>query len=293
MSQEVTAYDLLISCPSDVSEYIPKIKQSVNFFNNLYGRYNNIVVRTLHWSENVPPDMKVPAQKKINKELVDSADMVVGFFGNRFGTPTNEYDSGTEEEIELMMANGKDVFVYFLDVHVSPKDIEQFKKVQGFKEKHDGLYCECSIEEFERKFFDHLLLHFNNKKAAHVPFRGGRSKKKILWVDDKPEYNVYERIELEHYGFDFTFSSSTQDALSKLREEKFSLIISDMKRREGPEEGYVLLKEVRKTDPKIPFIIYTGYPKVNYVTKVINCGGQGYTNDPTELVNLVLANFEK
>lgn len=294
MAQNVTAYDLLISCPSDVSEHIPKIEQAVDLFNNIYGRYNNIIVRTLHWSKSVPPSMEGLAQDIINEVIVSSADMVVGIFGNRFGTPTEKYGSGTEEEIVHMTKKGKKVFLYFLDVNGSLKDIDyaQYEKVQEFKKRCTGLYNECSIEMFERKFLGHLLLHFNIKKAAcDSRFREGSSKSKILWVDDRPEFNVYERRELEYYGLDFTLSLSTQQALSELRKDKFSLIISDMGRREGFEEGYKLLKEVRKFDQKIPFIIYTGYTKVEHITKVINCGGQGYTNDPMELVDLVLTNL--
>lgn len=45
MSTKVTAYDLLISCPSDVMEYVQKIENEVDRFNNFFGRSNNIVVR--------------------------------------------------------------------------------------------------------------------------------------------------------------------------------------------------------------------------------------------------------
>lgn len=295
MAQIVTAYDLLISCPSDVTEHIPKIERSVSLCNNLYGRYNNIIVRMLHWSTNVSPDMRDLAQRVINKEIVDSADMVVGIFGNRFGTPTKEYGSGTEEEIERMIANDKKVFLYFLNVPVLPKDIsfEQYNKVQEFKERHEGLYCESDVDEFEKKFFGHLSLHINKIAAHDSPSSEGSSRSKVLWVDDRPEFTVYERRELEHYGLDFTLSLSTRQALSELRKDKFSLIISDMNRKEGPEEGYKLLNEVRKSDQKIPFIIYTGHTAAEDVAKVTNCGGQGYTSDPMKLVDLVLVNLLK
>jgi PleD family two-component response regulator len=41
--------------------------------------------------------------------------------------------------------------------------------------------------------------------------------KRILWVDDRPENNLYPRRALEALGIQVTTSTSTQDALEKLR----------------------------------------------------------------------------
>ena len=86
-------------------------------------------------------------------------------------------------------------------------------------------------------------------------------KKEILWVDDRPENNVYERNTLEQYGLIFTLALSTQQALHCMKHKDFALIISDMGRKEGKHEGYVLLDAIRKNDKKIPFIIYAGSKK--------------------------------
>lgn len=40
-----------------------------------------------------------------------------------------------------------------------------------------------------------------------------------------------------------------------MKHDKFSMIISDMERKEGDREGYTLLEEVRKIDENIPYII--------------------------------------
>ena len=63
----------------------------------------------------------------------------------------------------------------------------------------------------------------------------------MLWVDDRPENNVYERQAFEEQGLHFRLALSTEEALQILKQEKFAAIISDMGRKEGPKEGYVLL----------------------------------------------------
>lgn len=52
-----------------------------------------------------------------------------------------------------------------------------------------------------------------------------------------------------------------------MKHNKFALIISDMGRKEGIREGYVLLEEIRKMDKKIPFIIYAGSKKKNMLMR--------------------------
>lgn len=220
MSKSIIVYDLLISCASDVSEHISKIEYAVNSFNNNYGRLNDIIIRTIHWSKNAYPitESGRSPQELLNRQIVDDADMVVGIFWTRFGTPTKEYNSGVEEEIERMLSQKKQVFLYFLDSPVSPSkfDWEQYAKVTEFKERHkkDGIYFEIKdVTSLATKFCEHLALYFDS--IIHGPaFKEENSKGEILWVDDRPENNVYERKTLEQYGLKFTLALSTQQALS-------------------------------------------------------------------------------
>ncbi len=297
MAKLCTVYDLLISCPSDVAKYVPMIELAANYFNNQFGRSNDVVIRTIHWSKNAYPAMGAPPQALLNRQIVDRSDMVVGLFWTKFGTPTEEYGSGAEEEIERMIAQGKPVFLYFLDVPVSPSEIDygQYAKVREFKKRHkaDGIYFEIKDpEHLAVKLCDHLALHFGS--VLQGPALKERNKPgTILWVDDQPENNAYKRKTLEQYGLEFTLALSTRQALSILRTQSFSLIISDMGRKEGPREGYVLLDELRKTDRATPFLIYSNLPKEGHAERVLRHGGQGYTNDPAELVKLVIQNLLK
>src|SRR5208282_4007639 len=80
----------------------------------------------------------------------------------------------------------------------------------------------------------------------------------ILWVDDRPENNVFVRQAFEGIGLSITLALSTTQALEILDNNKFSAIISDMGRKEGPREGYVLLDKLRNSGDQTPFFIYAG-----------------------------------
>lgn len=112
-------------------------------------------------------------------------------------------------------------------------------------------------------------------------------KKHILWVDDTPKNNSDERGVLETQGYEFTLAVSTNDALEKLAHQTFAAIISDMRRKEGAREGYVLLDCLRSRSIQIPFIIYAGSSLEVHRLEVLHHGGQGTTSSAVELLDML------
>ena len=165
--ERVTVYDLLISCPGDVIEYLELIKEAVDNFNKLYGYLNNIQVSVKHWSTDSFPESGDKPQELLNKQIVRDCDAAVAIFWTRFGTATDRYGSGTEEEIEEMLLAKKQVFMYFLDTPINPSEIneEQFAAVKNFKERYKdrGIFFTVKDKsEFKRQFTNHLTLYFLN-----------------------------------------------------------------------------------------------------------------------------------
>ncbi len=112
-------------------------------------------------------------------------------------------------------------------------------------------------------------------------------KRTVLWVDDRPENNVYERRAFEAFGFEFKLSLNTTDALSQLSISRFAAIISDMGRKEGPREGYVLLDALRERADSTPVFFYAGSASKAHRNETEEHGGQGCTNDANELFEMV------
>jgi len=113
-------------------------------------------------------------------------------------------------------------------------------------------------------------------------------KNKILWIDDRPENNVYERQAFEAEGIEFNLALSTNEAIEVLKDKKYAAIISNMGRKEGPQEGYVLLEKIRKSGDKTPFFIYAGSNAPEHKMMAIERGAQGSTNRPQELYEMVM-----
>jgi CheY-like chemotaxis protein len=111
----------------------------------------------------------------------------------------------------------------------------------------------------------------------------------VLWVDDRPSNNVYERKSLEALGARFVLSMSTEDALEKIRENHFDVIISDMGRPPDPRAGYTLLDQLRSEGVDTTFIIYAGSNAQKHKDEAKRHGALGSTNNPQELFRLVTA----
>ena len=88
-------------------------------------------------------------------------------------------------------------------------------------------------------------------------------------------------------GLQFTLVLSTDEALDILSKEQFAAIISDMGRREGPREGYVLLDNLRQNNNTTPFFIYAGSNALEHKAEAKAHGGQGSTNNGQELFQMV------
>lgn len=111
----------------------------------------------------------------------------------------------------------------------------------------------------------------------------------ILWVDDHPENNVYERQSLEALGISCVLASSTEEALEKVKARGFDVIISDMGRPPDPQAGYTLLEHLRSSNDETPFVIYAGSNAQEHKAEARKRGAIGSTNRAAELFELVLS----
>ena len=111
MPKNVDLYNLLISCPGDVTSEIKIINEVVNDFNDRFSEALGVLLKTKHWSKNSYAQSGGNPQTLLNEQFIKDCDVAVAIFWTRFGTPTDEYGSGTEEEIELMLKSKKQIFM--------------------------------------------------------------------------------------------------------------------------------------------------------------------------------------
>lgn len=165
MAKDMKRYDLLISCPGDAIGAVKIVEEVIEEFNQLYSDALGIFIRSRHWSKSAYSESGGKPQDLLNRQIVDNADLAVAIFKNRFGTPTDNYGSGTEEEIEKMLAEGKQVFMFFDESPVKFSEVErnEYDRVQIFKERYKdrGIFWTYSNdEEFKNTFRAHITQYF-------------------------------------------------------------------------------------------------------------------------------------
>jgi CheY-like chemotaxis protein len=120
--------------------------------------------------------------------------------------------------------------------------------------------------------------------AARLHKPGERN---VLWVDDRPANNVFERAALESYGIRFTLVESTSEAQTLLAAGRFDAVISDLGRPGDRKAGLTLLGIVRRAGNAVPYFLYTSVAAATALGRVE--GVQGVTADPDQLVAMVVA----
>lgn len=200
MAKMIEQFDVLISCPSDLQDLVDSINGAVDKFNETYTNYLGIQLKTRYWKTDSYPKSGGRPQGLLNEILVDSCDAAIAVFWTKFGTPTGEFGSGTEEEIQRMLQGDKQVFLYFSEMDI-PYGETIDPRVENFKESYSqkGLYWTFKdVNDFEEMLFAHLSQHFLNSNVSQGTLSSVRPKLKISGIDSG---SATEAVRIEDFRF--------------------------------------------------------------------------------------------
>lgn len=180
MPELISKYRIFLASPSDLSEERESINEVINELNLTYGNPNNIVLELLKWETNSAPAISNNELQSIINKDIPTYDLFIGLLWMRFGTPTIEFGSGTEEEFNIAYKKFKEnnnslqILLYFKNA--SPKTLdainpEQLGKIQNFKSslgEKNVLYWDFnSNEELSRFLRLHIPTRIENLKSKN------------------------------------------------------------------------------------------------------------------------------
>ena len=116
---------VFIGAPSDVNPEREIIKKVINNMNNYYQGTEFSKFDLIEVKKDVRSDIGsgLEAQEVIDENIGDY-DLFIGILWKRFGTPTKTHESGTQQEFENALKNGKKIMFYFSNVQVAPNEID-------------------------------------------------------------------------------------------------------------------------------------------------------------------------
>jgi len=109
-------------------------------------------------------------------------------------------------------------------------------------------------------------------------------QKRILLVDDNANVLVVLSDFLKSTGYAVREAKDAQGAMRAVKEELADLALIDL--RMPGMDGINLMLSLKKTQPHLPVIIYSGYPSMNTAIEALKKGAKDYIPKPFNLDEL-------
>ena len=140
MVKTVRSVSVFLSSPSDLSREREIIADICNKISLDLGDVQNFSINLLRWETHVYSSKGTSAQDVITKQIGQDYDIFLGMMAGRFGTPTEKFGSGTEEEfmdaLERNRKTSKPEIMFFFQNRKKGYveiDAEQLLKIQQFR----------------------------------------------------------------------------------------------------------------------------------------------------------------
>ncbi len=103
-------------------------------------------------------------------------------------------------------------------------------------------------------------------------------KPKILVVDDEPDICKALEFLLKKEGYSVTSVNSGEDALERLKQEGFDVVLTDLKM--GKVDGMDVLKMAKETNPDCQVIMMTAFASIESAVEAMKKGAADYISKP-------------
>jgi hypothetical protein len=172
MPRSSIVYEVLIASPSDVHAEREVLAEVIEDWNSTHSRDRGASLKALRWELDSVPGSGARPQENLNRQLVENADILIGVFWTRLGTPTGQAVSGTAEEIDHFRSAGKPVLLYFSEADIPhDSDLEQFRRLKEYRKtlEVDTLYQTFNdVEKLRRRVTRDLARTVNRLISAEA-----------------------------------------------------------------------------------------------------------------------------
>lgn len=252
MARNETVIDLLIASPSDVSEERDVVLRVVDELNLTWRSNLGKSISIIRWETHAVPGTGSCSQEVVNRGLGEDYDVFLGIMWTRFGYPTLNAGSGTEEEFRIAhsnyLENGRPQILFYFKTEGVPLDkldVSEFSKVNEFKKqigKEGALYWNFETsQQFEQVLRLHLARIVQDLESSTDQKQGGRHA-----VDSGDE-----NVEIEELGFfDYIFEAANSiseggESINRLA-NALSILTSESEMRTAEMNGLGRLDDPKK-----------------------------------------------
>jgi len=110
-------------------------------------------------------------------------------------------------------------------------------------------------------------------------------KQKILLVDDEKDILELFGEALEQEGYSVATAGNGNEGIERFKGDIFDIVLSDLNM--PGISGLGFLKEIKRLDSKVPFIIITAYGSIETTIKALKDGAFDYITKPVDMEEIV------
>ena len=111
------------------------------------------------------------------------------------------------------------------------------------------------------------------------------TKTKVLIVDDEPIVGERLKASLERVGFSVDAFFSSQDALKKMEQEYYDILVTDLKMKDP--DGLEVLRTAKRIKPDIKAVVITGFATNQMAEEALSAGAANFIAKPFKISQLI------
>lgn len=111
------------------------------------------------------------------------------------------------------------------------------------------------------------------------------STRRVLIVDDDPDFLKLMSLRLEREGYEVTSAASADEALACLLAQRPDVVLSDLRMAE--KDGLELLAAIQQDHPTLPVLIVTAYATIPDAVAATQQGAFGFITKPVDRQDLL------
>ena len=218
MPEIISKFKVFVASPSDLTEERESINEVISELNLIYGNPNNIVIELIKWETNSGPAISEQHVQGIINNDIGNYDLFIGLLWMKFGTPTQEFGSGTEEEFNIaynkFLHDSSALQILFYFKNSLPKSLndinpDQLSKVRDFRSslgEKNVLYWEFNTKEELQKFLrlhiPHRINDLRRASSLQTEIIVNQKKTKELIINECEEYGILDYQEFIQESFE-------------------------------------------------------------------------------------------
>ncbi|RZK40713.1 MAG: DUF4062 domain-containing protein [Pedobacter sp.] len=183
MAKNIQKYTVFIASPGDLMDERAAVEDVIRELNLTYGNKNGLIIELLKWETHAAPGASISGtQDLIDSDIGNDYDLFIGVLWKKFGTATERYGSGTQQEFENAYERFKknphslQILFYFNSsgtLSLNEIDPVQLSKVNIFKtslQQAKVLYWEYgTIEAFQQFLRIHIPQRIDGLRTTVEP----------------------------------------------------------------------------------------------------------------------------